>query len=275
MRKILCIALLLLCMVGTASAYNIYLKCPTSVQAGLPLKCTLDSSFPPGTTFTLSLYQSQYTATQIKTQKVTVQADHKTMNLITDTDGLPGGQYKMELEYNSAVTPSSDSITLQLITIIDRSDEIEITSPVTQNIDGALRIEGEIKDLGDGGVELEVNGPDGRIYGPQWIGTKASIKNNAGIFTQKVDVTSGGDYTVDFSDAKGYIGTKYFTVVAPTTVATTVPITTAVVKITKTSATTIPTPWPTTAKSPLSPLTVLVGIAGAGMLAVLMSRKNR
>ena len=96
MKRILLIALLLVSVVGTASAYNIYLKCPDSVQAGMPLKCTLDSNFPPGTTFDLALYQSQYTATLIKSQPVTIQADHNTQNLVVDTTGLPEGRSRIE-----------------------------------------------------------------------------------------------------------------------------------------------------------------------------------
>ncbi|MFA6331882.1 MAG: hypothetical protein WCX22_02925 [Methanoregula sp.] len=277
MKRIILAALLLMSVVGTVSAYGLYLDCPDSIQSGVPLKCTLDSDFPAGTTFNLVLYQSGYTATQIRKQTLTIQDNKATQYIIFDTDGLPGGSYKAEIQYTGADLNRlrSDSTTLALITIIDRSGEIEITSPESQDIEDALRIEGELKNGGNSGVEIEVSGPDGRIYGPQWIGTKASIKNNAGVFTQKVDVTAGGDYTVEFSDAKGYVGTKSFTVVAPTTVATAVPVTTAVVKTTKTTATTVPTPWPTTAKSPLSPLTVMAGLAGAGMLVVLVSRKTR
>ncbi|MGA2122188.1 MAG: hypothetical protein ABSG49_09130 [Methanoregula sp.] len=274
MKRILLIILLLIGTVGTASAYNIYLKCPDSVQAGVPLKCSLDSNFPAGTTFNLVLYHTQYTATQIRNQPVTIQSDHNTQYLVTDTTGLPGGQYKLEVQYTSAVEPSSDSTILQLITIVDRSTDIEITSPVSQDLKDALRIEGNIANGGNDGVEIEVSGPDGRIFGPQWIQTKADIKNNAGVFTQKVDVSSSGDYQVDFTDAKGFIGEKAFTVVAPTAQPTAVATTTAaVVKTTRTITTTAPTPWPTTAKSPLSPFAVMCSLAGAGMLIVLMRRR--
>ncbi|MDD1694336.1 MAG: hypothetical protein LUQ71_06385 [Methanoregula sp.] len=278
MKRILLIAIFLMCIVGPVSAYGLYLNCSDSVQAGLPLKCTLDSDFPAGTTFNLLLYQSGYTATQIRKQPVTIQSDHKTMNIITDTTGLPGGTYKVEVQYTGADEERlrSDSKTLQLITIIDRSGEIEITSPVSQDIGDALRIEGELKNGGSDGIEVEVHGPDGRIFGPQWIQTKASIKNNAGVFTQKVSVTSSGDYTVDFSDSDGFIGTKSFTVVAPATQQTAVPTkTAAVVKTTRTLVTTAPTPWPTTAQSPLSPFTVMCSLAFAGMLTVLMTKRSQ
>jgi hypothetical protein len=277
MKRILLIALFLLAIVGPVSAYGLYLKCSEEVAAGASLKCSIDSDFPPGTTFNLVLYQSGYTTTQIRKQPVTIQSDQRTQYVIVDTTGLPGGTYKAEMQYTGAdeARLRSDSTTMQLIKVVDRSDEIEITSPVTQDLKDALRIEGELKNGGNSGLEIEVNGPDGRIYGPQWIQTKNNIKNGAGIFTQKVAVTSGGDYTVEFSDAKGYVGSKSFTVVAPT-VATTVPtMTSTVVKTTRTVATSAPTPWPTTEQSPLSPLTSAAGIAAAGLAVVLAARRSR
>jgi hypothetical protein len=276
MKRILLIALFLMSIVGTVSAYGLYLSCPDSVQAGVPLKCTIDSDFPAGTTFNLVLYQSGYTATLIRNQPVTVQENHNTQYIIFDTTGLPGGSYKAEIQYTGADENRlrSDSKTLMLITILDRSGDIEITSPVSQDLGDALRIEGNIKNGGNDGVEIEVQGPDGRIFGPQWIQTKADIRNNAGVFTQTVPVAGGGDYTVDFSDAKGYVGQKSFTVVAPTTQPTAVVTTGATaVKTTRTPATTIPTPWPTTTQSPLSPFTVMGGLAVAGMLVMLMNRR--
>ena len=51
MKKIILIALCMMCIVGTASAYQFYLSCPESVQVGIPLKCSIDSNFPAGTTF--------------------------------------------------------------------------------------------------------------------------------------------------------------------------------------------------------------------------------
>lgn len=277
MKRILLIGLFLLAMVGTVSAYGLYLNCSDEVAAGASLKCSIDSDFPPGTTFNLVLYQSGYTATQIRKQAVTIQSDKRTQYIIVDTTGLPGGTYKAEMQYTGAdeARLRSDSVTMQQITVIDRSADIEITSPVTQDLKDALRIEGEIKKGGSDGIQLEVTGPNGRVFGPQWIQTKNDIKNGGGIFTQKVAVTNGGDYTVQFSDADGYVGSKTFTVVAPT-VATTVPTkTAAVVKTTRTSATTAPTPWPTTAQSPLSPITAIAGIGTAALAAVLAARRIR
>lgn len=285
MKRIILLALCLMCIAGTASAYQLYLKCPidktstdkvSEIQVGLPLKCSVDSNFPAGTTFNIALYQAQYTATLISKQPVTIQENKNTQYKLFDTQGLPGGSYKIEIQFVGSDEPrlSSDSVSLQMVKLIDRSSEIEITSPMTQNLADALRIEGSIKHLGADGVQIEVRGPDGRIFGPQYIGSIQKIQDGSGSFTKKVAVTSGGSYDVDFSDAGGYIGKVTFAVVAPDTqVQTTVPMTTAPVVTTIKVPTTAPTPWPTATQSPLSPLTI-IGAAGiAGVLAVLMRRE--
>jgi methionine-rich copper-binding protein CopC len=285
MKRILLLALCLMCIAGTASAYQLYIKCPSDkpttdtvveLQVGLPLKCSVDSNFPAGTTFDLALYQAQYTATLISKQRVTIQENKNTQYKLFDTQGLPGGTYKIEVQFLGADDGrlSSDSVSLQQVKLIDRSADIEITSPMSQNLEDALRIEGSIRKLGSDGVQIEVRGPDGRIFGPQYIGTTNEIRDGSGKFTKKVAVTSSGSYEVDFSDSKGYIGKVTFTVTAPVTqVATTVPLTTAPVYTTTRIPVTEPTPWPTATQSPVSPLTLLAAAGLAGLVLVFLARK--
>lgn len=273
MKKIILIALFLMCIVGSASAYQLYLRCPETVQVGLPLKCSVDSNFPAGTTFDVVVYQSGYTATPLKRQSITIQENQATQYQLFDTKGLPGGQYKVEIQF---IGPdegrlSSDSVTLQLPRLIDRSGEITITSPVTQTADEPLRIEGSIIKVGDEGVQIEVSGPDGVIFGPQWIGTKLHLQSGAGEFTQQVTVTKPGVYEVIFKDAKGYVGVKTFNVVAaatsvPTTIRTTVSPTSP--------KTTVPTPLATTTQSPLSLLTIATALSVAGLVSVILMKKR-
>jgi hypothetical protein len=275
MKRILLIVLFLLCIAGNVSAYQFYLSCPESVQVGLPLKCSIDSNLPAGTTFDLAFYQSGYTATPISKQSVTIQDNQATVYKLFDTKGLPGGQYKMEAQFrgNDESSLSSDSKTWALPVLIDRSGEITITSPMTQNMDEALRIEGYIAKIGNDGVEIAVRGPDGAIFGPQWIGTKINVQSGAGVFTQHVAVIKPGDYDVTFSDSKGYIGVKTFTVSAPiTTVPTTLPVTTPA--ITTRPPTTVPTPLPTPTKSPLSFSTIAAALGIIGMLSVILAKKR-
>ncbi|WP_292347073.1 hypothetical protein [Methanoregula sp. PtaB.Bin085] len=273
MKWILLFALGLACIAGPVSAYGLYIDCPATVQVGLPLKCSIDSNLPAGNTFDLVLYRSQYTATELSRQSVTIQEDHVTQYRLFETRGLPGGTYKIEVQdlKRGEEGLSSDSVTFKLVTVLDRSDDITITSPVTQDLEDALRIEGSITKLGGEGVEIEVRGPEGKIFGPQFIGTKEQIKDGSGEFTYRVAVTNPGTYEVSFKDTKGFIGIKKFTVKAPptpepTTVPTTIPTTTV-------PPTTLPTPLPTT-QSPLSPLAVIgaIGIAG---LVVAEGMKRR
>jgi hypothetical protein len=276
MKRILLIAFCLVGIVGTASAYGLYLDCPASIQAGLPLRCSIDSDLPAGNTFDLVLYYSQYTATEVSRQSVTIQEDKNTQYRLFDTQGLPGGIYKVETQLKSTggeESLRSDSVTLKIVNIIDRSSEITITSPATQTLEEALRIEGSVDKLSNEGVQIEVRGAEGRIFGPQYIGTKMDVKNDAGIFTYRVPVTSPGTYEVSFNDSKGFIGIKTFEVAEPptpepTTVATTVPVNTP-----RPVTTTIATPLPTTI-SPLSPLLPLGALAVAGLLGAGAIRRQ-
>jgi hypothetical protein len=274
MKKIILIVLCMMCIIGTASAYQLYLSCPESVQVGIPLKCSIDSNFPAGTTFDVAMYQSGYTATPVQRQSVTIQENHPTQYSILDTKGLPGGQYKVEIQFIGADEGrlSSDSVILQLPVLIDRAGEITITSPMTQIIDEALRIEGSIAKIGNDGVQIEVRGPDGSsIFGPKWIGTTELIQSGAGEFTQKVTVIKPGQYDVYFKDQKSYIGVKTFTVTAPTTVPTAVRTTTAV---TTRPPTTVPTPPPTTTQAPLSLMPIMAALSFVGFVSVILLKKR-
>jgi hypothetical protein len=174
---------------------------------------------------------------------------------------------------NDEASLSSDSKTWQLPVLIDRSGEITITSPMTQSIDEALRIEGYIAKIENDGVEIAVRGPDGGIFGPKWIGTKSNIQSGAGEFTQHVPVTVPGEYDVTFKDAKGYIGVVTFKVSAPlTTTPTTLPATTPV--LTTRPPTTVPTTMPTPKPSPLSPATLVAALGLIVGLSVLLAKKR-
>jgi hypothetical protein len=274
MKRIILIALCLLYIAGSVSAYQLYLKCPESVQVGLPLNCSIDSNFPAGTIIDFVFYQSSsYTATPLSRQTVIIQENHATIYQSIDTKGLPGGQYKVEalLSRTEELKLSTDSMTWQLPKLIDRSGDITITSPMSQTLKEALRIEGSITKAGDKGVEIEVRGPDGIIFGPQWIDTILHFQDGAGEFTKQVTVTRPGDYDVTFRDAKGYVGVKTFKVVAAETpVQTTVPITTATTQ----PSTTAPAFSPTATQSPLSPITIAAALSLTGLISVIINNRH-
>ena len=274
-RYFLILLLLSLFFVGSVSAYGMYLNCsPNTIPAGQTLKCAVDSDFPPGTSFDLAFYQSQYTATEIDRQPMTIQSDQATQYKLFDTKGLKGGQYKVEIQFNGAVPDMrSGSISSVLVTLVDRSSELTLTSPTTQNLADALQIAGSLKKGGNEGIQIQVDGQSsGRVFGPQYIRTTGSIQSGDGAFSQTVPVTQPDDYDVQFADAKGAITTVTFHVVAPT-VATTVPTASTTVKKVTTAKTTAPTPIPTT-KSPL-PAIVVIGALGIAMLIASGIKKDR
>lgn len=274
MKTIILILIGIMLLSGTVSAYGLYVNCsPKNIQVGETLKCSIDSTLPAGRTFEMVFYQSQYTSTEISRQTVTIQDSKATQYKLFDTRGLPGGQYKMEIRFNSpgSSSLSDDSVTNQLITLVDRSGDLTITSPVTQPLADALQISGTLTNGGSSGVQLEVRGPDGKVFGPQYIGTKSNARNE-GIFSQKVSVYGPGSYDVTFTDQNGFIGIKTFLVTAPVTQAvTTIPTTTARIVTTR-PTTTAPTPWPTTpTRAPSSPFVV---IGAVGMIGIAIAARR-
>ncbi len=277
MKKFLIILLLLsLFLVGSASAYGIYLNCtPLSIPVGQTIKCSVDSDFPPGTSFNLVFYQKQYTATEITSQTMTIQPNQLTQYALFDTTGLKGGQYDVEIQWNGAVPAMrSDSVSGQIIMLTDRSADITLTSSTTQNLADALVISGTLKNGGNSGIQVQVDGESsGRVFGPQYIQTVANIQNGDGVFSQTVPVTQPDTYNVKFSDANGLITTVAYTVVAPT-VATTIPTIITPPPVTTTPTVTYtPIVHPTT-HAPL-PSIVVIGALGIGALYAIRIRKDR
>jgi len=274
MKKFILILLLAVSLVGTASAYGIYLNCsPDTIPVGETLKCAIDSDFPVGTGYNVIFYQSQYTATEISNQAMTIQTDHPTQYVLFDTTGLKGGQYKVELEFNG-VQPDmrSDSVSSELVTLSDRSSEVTLTSSTTQDLADALVISGSLKKAGNGGVQIQVDGEEsGRVFGPQWIQTTNKLQTGDGVFSTTIPVTQADDYNVKFSDSKGTIGTFTFHVVAPTT-STTVPTMTTIKTVATTKTTTL-TPLPTTTKSPV-PAVLVIGALGIAVLLTIWGKKE-
>ena len=272
MKKIALALLLLLACVGAASAYVLEISAPTQVQVGAPLIVSGTTTFPTGTSFQVTLTPIEFAvSTPVATNPVVVGSDGQ-FSTTFDTRGLMAGQYKVEaiLPGELAGQLSSGSVTLKLVTVIDRSKEIAITSPATQTIPDALQIDGSIANEGNAGVQLTVTGPSGPVFGPQYIGTTIRQGNPDGFFSQRISVIEPGNYFVTFSDAKGFIGTVKFVVNAgQTSVAT--------------PATTVPpstTPplsvVPTTTSSPVSAFAVPGALCGAGALAAWqMRRRNR
>ncbi|MCX6699664.1 MAG: hypothetical protein NTV68_07015 [Methanomicrobiales archaeon] len=269
MKKIAIIALLaMVLIVGVASAYVLTIDCPLKLPVGAPLPVMGTTTFPAGTTVDLVFSSSGQTSNMISTVPVTIGED-KNFNVVFETTGLNGGMYKVEAiprgDYQSKL--SSDSITIRVVELIDRSDMLHITSPINQVIPNALLIEGYISKAGNSGVKLDVIGPVGKAFGPAYIGTASRSGNPDGYFSQYISVEEPGNYNARFSDSTGYIGEKIFGVKATVTP---VPVVTTEGTLLFTPTPTTPrpvqtktqVPTPTKSDAPVAGIIAGLGIAG-------------
>jgi hypothetical protein len=160
------------------------------------------------------LYYQLTTTTEIKRQVVGIRPD-KTFRVVFDTTGLKTGTYKVEVPVNGM----GNSVTMRLVRIIDRSEEIELDSPLRQQFTGTLAIAGTIQGDQNSGVQIEVIGPDNSVvFGPQFVNT-----DYEGSFSTDVPILLPGEYEVSFTDAKGFIGIRTVTVTGPQTAIPTLP----------------------------------------------------
>jgi hypothetical protein len=224
-RLLLLVAICLMMLAGSAAAYEIIIDAPLKVQRGMPLVVNGTSNLPAGISVDIVLYRSEYVTEEVDRQTVTLQGN-KDFSVIFDTKDLIKGQYKVEVPGIAGYSYLGDSVTIRVVEIIDRSDEIVLRSLTTQEMDGTLEIWGYIKGLSNAGVQIEVIGPGNQVIsGPEFISTQFD-----GSFTKEVPISAAGDYEISFTDANGYIGTVTVTVNEKQTLVTTIPTTTAPVR---------------------------------------------
>lgn len=208
MKKIVLLVMGLLFLPVTAIAYQVNIDAPENLTVGKPLIVTGVTTFPPGMAVDVVLYYQLTTTTEIKRQVVGVRPD-KTFKVVFDTTGLKTGTYKVEVPVNGM----GDSVTMRLVRIVDRSEEIQMDSPLHQQFTGTLVVAGMIKGDENSGVQVEVVGPDNSlVFGPRFVNT-----DHEGTFSTEVPITIPGDYEVSFTDAKGFIGTRIITSASPQT----------------------------------------------------------
>jgi hypothetical protein len=229
-RTALVVLLCLTLYAGFVQAYELTIDAPAQVQRGMPLVVNGTSNIPPGTSVDIILSKSGYTVEEMGRETVTLQANQN-FSVIFDTTNFTKGIYKVEVPAISGYRFLGDSVTLKVVEIIDRSDEIRFTAPKTQEMDGNLDIQGSILGVKNTGVQIEVIGPEGElVFGPDYISTQTD-----GSFDMKVPIAKAGVYDVSFTDAKGYIGKVSVTVLPktePITISTTVQTTAPVMKAT-------------------------------------------
>jgi len=126
--------------------------------------------------------------------------------VIFDTTYLPKGTYKVEVPSIG----TGDSVNMRQVQLIDRSDEIVLTSQTTQVLSRKMVVTGKIAGDAGSGIQVVVIGPDnGVLFGPSYVNT-----DNLGGFSIEVPVSQTGDYDVTFTDSHGYIGSRIITLVS-------------------------------------------------------------
>ena len=220
MKKIVLLVMGLLFLTGVASAYQVNIDAPDSLPVGKPLIVNGTTTFGIGTPIDVVLYYQLTTTSEIKRKIVYVQSDY-TFRAVFDTTGLKTGMYKVEVPTSGM----GDSITMRVVNLVDRSDDIQLTSQMSQIFNGKISVAGTIKGDENSGVQIEVIGPDNSVvFGPLYVNT-----NYQGSFSTDVPITEPGDYEVSFTDAGGYVGDRIITVNQFLTFGTTPTVTKSVV----------------------------------------------
>jgi hypothetical protein len=223
MKKIVLLVMGLLFLSGSASAYLVNIEAPDTLSVGKPLIVTGTTTFGIGTPIDVVLYYQLTTTTEIQRKIVYVQSDY-TFRTVFDTTGLKTGMYKVEVPTSGM----GNSVNMRVVNLVDRSDEIRLTSPTSQNFNEKIIIAGSIKGDENSGVQIEVIGPDNQvIFGPSYVKT-----DYQGNFATDIPVTELGEYEISFTDARGYIGYRIITIsglqpLVSTPVPTTIPVVSA------------------------------------------------
>lgn len=206
MKKIVLFLMGLIFLQVSAIAYQVSIEAPETLTVGKPLVVTGTTTFGIGTPIDVVLYYQLTTTTEVKRKIAYIQPD-KSFKAVFDTTGLKTGTYKVEVPTSGM---GGDSVTTRVIQLVDRSDAIQISSSLTQPFSGRMVVAGTISGGETSGIQIEVLGPDGGVIaGPRYVNT-----NYLGDFSVEIPITEAGDYEVSFTDSRGYIGEKTFTILS-------------------------------------------------------------
>ena len=140
----------------------------TSIVGGLT-----KPSLSPGFSTDIVLHHIKHTKSEVGRKTIVVQEDG-TFSAAFDTKGLAAGDYTVEIiDPEHPNTFGGSSKTLQFLKLIDRSGDLRISSPLTQELDGSLDVSGAIDGIGGTGVQIQVKYGDATVYGPEYIRTDA------------------------------------------------------------------------------------------------------
>ena len=201
-------------LVSTASAAYVAISAPQTVNVGEPLEVTGTTiaqgltrpSLNPGFSTEIVLYYAQHTKREVDRKTIVVQQDGS-FSTTFETEGLAVGLYSIELVDPTRTTFGSSSKIRQLVTLVDRSGSLTVTSPLNQDFDGYLDLQGAVSGIGSSGIQIQVEHDGFIVYGPEFISTDAD-----GRFDTAVPISSGGSYKVTFADIDGYIDSQDFVV---------------------------------------------------------------
>jgi hypothetical protein len=218
MKKIAFAILALMLLAGGASAYLINADCPDVVYIGQDLVLHGTSTLPAGFSTDVILYKNKPAIREIARKTITIQ-EGGSWTVTFQTSSLAAGEYNLQIlekdGYTYGTYSSCTSKYPKIFQIVDRAQELEITSPLVQSYTGELLITGRSTTVGDSGIRITVTMGSAIIFGPEYVATD---KNGA--FTLEVPISSSGSYEVNFADNTGSIVTYTFTV-QPSTTATT------------------------------------------------------
>ena len=200
-------------MVAGASAYEIVIDAPTSIQAGAPLVVNGTTNLADGVGISIALSNADYTTLEIEKKDLVVQRsdENKSFSVVFNTTGLKKGQYKVEVLPVQDFSLLGSSVTIRPVTLVDRSDELVIIPPLSKEYDGSLTIAGNGPRMINSGMEVVVTSSNGTLlFGPEFIGT-----DYMGYFSKTFTIPEPGNYMVNFSDARGFIGNITYTITTP------------------------------------------------------------
>lgn len=260
-------------IVGPVQAYIITIDCPADIQRGIPFKVTGTTTFPQSASFDIVVYRSQQTANELARQTI-ITTPSQQFQAVFDTREMENGQYKVEVhnvQYNNQGYANSQlgsaSVLYKIFKVIDRSDEVHISSPLSQPQDQALLVSGSIREYGSNVIEIRVFGPENYSFGPQSAITASGTSDKDGYFSFQIPVPNPGEYYASISDVDGFLTEIPFTVTAyagnniPEVQVTLVPaqITPESV-VTKDTEISVPVSQPVPTPAPLSPIFTTIAI---------------
>jgi len=204
MKKIVLLVLGVFMLFSCASAYQVFIYAPDTLTIGKPLVVNGTTTFGIGTPIDVVLYRLVTTSTEVKRKIAYVQSD-KSFRVVFDTTHLEKGLYKVEVPASS----TGESISMRQVQLIDRSDEITLTSQINQPLSGKMYLDGKITGNTNSGVQIAVIGPDNSIiYGPMYVSTDFQ-----GAFDIVIPISQAGDYEVSFTDEQGYVGSRTISII--------------------------------------------------------------